>query len=247
MTQASTLIDKTPLHKAVAAVMAEVHSLKKDEKNNHGSYNYVSVDSFKNLVRPLMAKHGLSMIMSETAFELVPIQNKNGVTMNAKITYAFQIRHESGAEDDPEHATIVLPLTGAQTAGAAKSYAIKEYLKGRFLVSTGDKDLIEGGADADAYKPQDYTAPKVTPNDEPEQRPNAMPSVNGRPDASKAAFRDPFDKMTKAIRNAPNTRALKSLWTENAGDIDEWPTDFVDQIKVEYLDRLSELKAQVAA
>lgn len=211
MTAASTLIDKTPLHKAVAAVMAEVHSLKKDEKNNHGSYNYVSVDSFKNLVRPLMAKHGLSMIMSETAFELVPIQNKNGVTMNAKITYAFQIRHESGAEDDPEHATIVLPLTGAQTAGAAKSYAIKEYLKGRFLVSTGDKDLIEGGADADAYKPQDYTAPKVTPHDEP-QMPSG-PELLKRDEA-----RALYTRLKGELYKLPTFREV-SQW-EKANELD---------------------------
>ena len=238
--------DKTLLHKAVSAVMAEVHSLKKAEWNNHGSYNYVSVDSFKDLVRPLMAKHGLSLAVSETEFELVPIQGKNGVTMNAKITYSCQLRHESGAEDEPEYATIVLPLTGAQTAGAAKSYVIKEYLKGRFLVSTGDKDVIIGGADADAYAPQDYTAP--VQQSEPEQtRPSEMPSVNGKPGASKAAFREDFDKMTKAIRNSASKRALKEFWMANAADIDEWPTDFVDEIKVEYLDRKKELEKQLAA
>lgn len=154
------MTDKAALHKAVTAVMAEVHSLKKDEKNSHGSYNYVSVDSFKNLVRPLMAQYGLSLSMNEVAYRLEPIQGRNGVTMNACITFEFKLRHESGAEDEPERATITLPLTGAQTSGAAKSYALKEYLKGRFLVSTGDRDMIEGGADADAYKPQDYTAPK---------------------------------------------------------------------------------------
>jgi hypothetical protein len=153
------MTDKTALHKAVTAVMAEVHSLKKDEKNDHGKYNYVSVDSFKNLVRPLMAKHGLSLSMTEVEFGLETLQNRNGPSVNAKITYQFTLRHESGAEDDPERTTIILPLTGAQTAGAAKSYAIKEYLKGRFLVSTGDKDLIVGGADADAYAPQEYSSP----------------------------------------------------------------------------------------
>lgn len=156
------MTDKSALYKAITAVMTEVHSLKKDEKNNHGAYNYVSVDSFKNLVRPLMAKHGLSLTMNEVAYSLEPIQGKSGVTMSARITYEFRLRHESGEVDEPERATITLPYTGAQTAGAAKSYALKEYLKGRFLVSTGDKDLIEGGADADAYRQQDYTAPAAS-------------------------------------------------------------------------------------
>jgi len=235
---------KSAIHKAVTSVMAEVHSLKKAERNNHGSYNYVSVDSFKDLVRPLMAKHGLSMAVSETAFELVPIQGRNGQTMNAKITYSCQLRHESGAEDEPEYATIVLPLTGAQTAGAAKSYAIKEYLKGRFLVSTGDKDVIVGGADADAYAPQDFTAPTPKPE---EPRPSEMPSVTGTPGASKAAFRDAYSKMELAIRNTPTLRTLKDLWKDNAADIDEWPPDFVDTIKTVFGERKKELMETLAA
>jgi len=147
------------LYRATCDLMADIHGLKKDEKNSHGGYNYVSVDSFKAMVRPLMAKHGLSLSMHETSFELVALPNsKGGETMNAKVTYAFQLRHVSGEVDGVENLTIVLPLTGAQTAGAARSYALKEYLKGRFFVATGDKDLIEGGADADAFKQQEYSS-----------------------------------------------------------------------------------------
>jgi hypothetical protein len=237
------MTDKNALNKAVTAVMAEVHSLKKDEKNAHGSYNYVSVDSFKNLVRPLMAKHGLSLSMSETAYALEPIQGRTGVTVNARITYEFRLRHVEGAEDEPERATIMLPLTGAQTSGAAKSYALKEYLKGRFLVSTGDKDLIVGGADADAFAPREYTAP--APAEEPE-RPPVKPSITGKPGASKAAFRQAYADLSKAFNNAATSKSLKDLWADHAGEIDEWPTDFVDSIKVEYLDRLEELKKVLA-
>ena len=148
------------IYKAVCDVMNEVHGLKKDEKNNHGGYNYVSVDSFKALIRPLMAKHGLSLLMTERDFELIPLPNsRSGETMHAKIRYAFELRHVSGASEEQELVTIVLPLTGAQTMGAAKSYCLKEYLKGRFLVATGDKDLIQGGADADAFAQQDLSTP----------------------------------------------------------------------------------------
>lgn len=218
--------------------MAEVHSLKKDEKNNHGSYNYVSVDKFKDFVRPLMAKHGLSISMSEVAYALEPIQGKNGTTMHARITYEFLLCHESGAQDRPECTTITLPLTGAQTAGAAKSYAIKEYLKGRFLVSTGDKDYIEGGVDADAYKQQDYTTPA---ND------TSMPAVTGTPGSSKAASRDVYTALVKDIRNAATVTALKAWYQANVTTIDGLPPDFLDELRVEYNDRLSELKGSLAA
>ena len=155
-----TTQEKSLLREAVAAVMAEVHGLKKDEKNSHGGYNYVSVDSFKELIRPLMAKHKLSMAMTEKSFELIEIANsKGGVTTCAKIAFAISINHpqEMGPE---EVATIILPYTGAQTAGAARSYVLKEFLKGKFLVATGDKDFITGGSDADAYPQQDFSTAK---------------------------------------------------------------------------------------
>ncbi len=177
----------TELNKAVCAVMAEVHSLKKAEDNKHGNYKYVSVDAFKDFVRPLMAKHGLSLSQNEVDFALDTVHGRNGPTVVARITYEFIMRHISGEVDPAERATIVLPYTGAQTAGAAKSYVIKEYMKGKFLVSTGDKDLIEGGADADAYKQQEYTGavPKlgISPHEEPLQ--NTGPQLLKRDEARK--------------------------------------------------------------
>lgn len=175
------------LNKAVCAVMAEVHSLKKAEKNDHGKYNYVSVDAFKDFVRPLMAKNGLSLLTNEVDFALDTVQSRNGPTVVARITFEFTLHHVSGEIAPAERATIVLPYTGAQTAGAAKSYVIKEYMKGKFLVSTGDKDLIEGGADADAYKQQEYTGavPKmgISPHETPPQ--NTGPQLLKRDEARK--------------------------------------------------------------
>jgi hypothetical protein len=159
----NTAPDKTALNKAVVAVMNGIHRLKKADDNKHGGYKYVSVDDFKDLVRPLLAENGLSIRMSETDYSIETLQGKNGSTLSARITYEISLRHVSGVEDEPERTTIMLPHTGAQTAGAAKSYALKEYLKGRFLVSTGDKDMIEGGADADSFKPQEYTAASSKP------------------------------------------------------------------------------------
>lgn len=177
----------TELNKAVCAVMAEVHSLKKAEKNDHGKYNYVSVDAFKDFVRPLMAKNGLSLLTNEVDFALDTVQSRNGPTVVARITFEFTLHHVSGEIAPAERATIVLPYTGAQTAGAAKSYVIKEYMKGKFLVSTGDKDLIEGGADADAYKQQEYTGavPKmgISPHETPPQ--NTGPQLLKRDEARK--------------------------------------------------------------
>ena len=77
--------------------------------------------------------------------------------------------------------------------------------------------------------------------------PPVMVAANGTPGTSKAAMRGPYDAMVKAIRNAASVTALKAWYQSNVTDIDALPPDFLDELRVEYNDRLSELKAQVAA
>ena len=213
--------DANPLFQAVCAVMAEIHQLKKDEKNSHGGYNFVSVDSFKTLVRPLMAKHGLSLAMSEESFDLVALPNsKGGETMNAKIKYAFQLRHVSGEVEPLEYATIVLPHTGAQTAGAAKSYVLKEYLKGRFMVATGDKDLIQGGADADAFAQQEYGT---------DGSPPAKSAHQARKDGTDKVY-EAIDAGLNKIEREGNMEDLALYWTANRAKLLDMPIKWRDHL-----------------
>jgi len=148
---------------AMAVALREIHRLKKDDNNKHGGYAYVSVDDVKDHIRPILARHGLSLSVTEQSFELVRVEGKSGTTTSALIRYAITMRHTTGEALDPDIITICLPYTGAQTAGAARSYAVKEWAKGSLLVSTGEKDQIVGGADADAYQQQDYVvSPTIT-------------------------------------------------------------------------------------
>ena len=48
--------------------------------------------------------------------------------------------HDSGEETRPVQTVVSLPITGAQTSGSAQSYALKQYLRGLFLVKTGERD-----------------------------------------------------------------------------------------------------------
>jgi hypothetical protein len=158
--------DTSNICNAIRAVLTDIHRLKKDDKNQHGNYAYVSVDDVKDHVRPLLAKNDLHFSITEVSYELIGVAGKSGTTTNAKIAYEVRLRHVSGEEMPPEFITIVLPFTGAQTAGAARSYAVKEWMKSTLLVSTGEKDVIQGGADADAYAQQDYTAPAAISADQ---------------------------------------------------------------------------------
>lgn len=83
--------------------------------------------------------------------------------------------------------------------------------------------------------------------DEKQEAPPAMPAANGTPGASKAGSRDTYAALVKDIRNAASVTALKAWYQSNVTTIDALPPDFLDELRVEYNDRLSELKAAVAA
>lgn len=213
-----TSADTAKVNQSLAAALAEIHRLKKDDKNNHGGYAYVSVDDVKDHVRPILSRHGLSIAVSEQAFELIKISKGQNDTTTAQIRYAIQIRHADGGALPPDIITIVLPYTGAQTAGAARSYAVKEWSKASLLVSTGEKDAVEGGADADAYKQQSYEAPR--------ERPTASAA---RKNGGDEAFR----KIQSGLRTIEKEGSLEDLalfWKNSQAALKLMPKGWVDEL-----------------
>jgi hypothetical protein len=83
-------------------------------------------------------------------------------------------------------------------------------------------------------------------NDKPAPPP-VMLAAGGTPGASKAGSRDTHTGLVKAIRQAASVTTLKAWYQQNVTTIDALPPDFLDELRVEYNDRLSELKASVAA
>lgn len=127
------------LRAAICCVMADLKRLKKADQNKFAHYDFTSVDDFKDALRPLMAKHGLSIHVTQSHFGFVEMEDDKGKKRQiAQFDFEITLRHDSGEEDVPESMTVALPYTGAQTSGAARSYAIKEWMKSRFLASAGD-------------------------------------------------------------------------------------------------------------
>jgi hypothetical protein len=85
-----------------------------------------------------------------------------------------------------------------------------------------------------------------TANDKPVEKPAHMPAVNGTHGASKAANRGAYDGMVKAIRNASTVKGLVDWYKQNVTEIDALPTDWLDELRVEYADRKSELERVLA-
>lgn len=128
--------------KAVVQVMRSIGTLGKDQENKFDHYDYASIDDFIAHVRGHCAEAGLAIIPDEARdAETQEVSKKDGKPMviwNSR--FAFRLIHESGETFGPIHKTVAVQFNGAQAAGSAQSYALKQLMRGLFLIKTGDKD-----------------------------------------------------------------------------------------------------------
>lgn len=122
---------------AIILVMSEITQLGKDGRNDFNNYDYVTVDKFMAIIRPLLAKHGLFFMMEEEETEVYTHQNKQWLRVNFQVT----IYHQSGKFYGPLSREVVTLAGGAQAFAAAQSYILKYFLRSVFMIPTGDKDL----------------------------------------------------------------------------------------------------------
>tara|TARA_R100000654_G_scaffold25444_2_gene48913 strand:- start:841 stop:1488 length:648 start_codon:yes stop_codon:yes gene_type:complete len=147
----SDIIERAKVNAAIAKTMAAVQTVGKDDKNQHGNYNFASIDGFLGGCRDACAANGLHPEISVISYE--PFTGNNSKQW-ATYTYEVVMCHESGEETKPVQTVVSLPITGAQTSGSAQSYALKQYLRGLFLIKTGEKD------DPDFNAPVELEVPK---------------------------------------------------------------------------------------
>lgn len=117
---------------AISAVMSGIKTLGKDDKNKHQGYDFVSTDKFLSAVNPLCAAAGLIIVQDEAD---VHVADK---FLTAK--YEFILAHKDGSTWGPVKRTVVVGANGAQAFGSAQSYALKQFMRSLFQISTGDKD-----------------------------------------------------------------------------------------------------------
>lgn len=226
----------TKIAEAVAAVMANVERLKKGDTNEFARYKFTSTDDFKDHLRPLMAKHGLSVSVSEKAFEIIimDVAGKKDAppTKRNMVQVTFEIRLHCGEEtSEPDSTTVVLDFTGAQTTGAARSYALKEWLKTRFMASSGDSDPSE---EADHRAQAEYAGRPI----------NAR---TGKPMYEKGeAGRQAYSDLLEEIRLTTSEDELKKLVALRKSKIDSLPVDWKKALEADYLDQRDALRAETA-
>ncbi len=123
---------------AIIAVKKQVKQLGADDKNEHGRYNFVSVDKFYERIGKLMAEAGLALLIDETVTDVRASDKSGNPWLFAQYDLTFM--HESGVLARPLRRSIALPISGPQAFGAAQSYIEKQFLRQVFKVPTGDKD-----------------------------------------------------------------------------------------------------------
>ena len=131
------MTERSNINAAISTAMGNVTKLAKEHKNAHGNYKFASIDDFLELCRPMMAAEGLYVNISGTGAETFMAGSNK---LWCKFSYIIQTCHKSGESTDEAGMDVMVPLTGAQTSGSAQSYALKQYLRGLLMISTGEKD-----------------------------------------------------------------------------------------------------------
>ena len=175
----------------VCKAKGEIEKVSRNAYNSFAKYNYASVDDVYDEVRGKLAEHQLDIIMTENKIE---IQRDDKRTPYLFATYKIGFVGE-----EPQIRSCSMPFTGAQTFEAAVSYVQKQWLRQRFQIPTGERDV-----DAEEWKHEDKNtatppggkqqpqkqAPKkqATPPKQQESRPPATQNVEDKSNLLRSAM-----------------------------------------------------------
>jgi hypothetical protein len=139
-----SIVPKLPksIATAINGVMGDIRTLKKEDENKFQNYSYASIDNFLKAVNPLCAKHGLIINIDEESCEVTRDGTKNPWV---HIVYKFILSHASGDTwgYTPKR-NMFVAMTGGQSMGSSMSYCLKQYMRSLFLISTGERDDLDG-------------------------------------------------------------------------------------------------------
>lgn len=209
--------------KAIVQVMGSVKTLGKSEKNQHGGYQFASIDAFLEATSPLCAAAGLFFLMNEAETEVTVVEGKDGKrTASLRVAYDITICHSSGATLNGIRRNVTVLASGAQAYGSAQSYVLKQFMRSLFQIPTGDKD------DAD-YHPQSEIPPQ-----QPARAASSL-SKNGN-------GRSLYAELQADIDGADSADAL-AIWSDRRkADIATLPDDWRQELRSRYADKMNDLK-----
>ena len=124
---------------AINKIMLKLNKpLEHDAENKFQKYKYTSIDGFLKQVHPVCAKAGLIIVPHEQSSEISPSGK------NLTVVYQYILIHKDG--DTWNFLTtkhIVVPFGNGTAMGTAQSYALKQFMRSLFQLSTGEQDDLD--------------------------------------------------------------------------------------------------------
>jgi len=127
--------------KSIIKTSLDIGKLAKADHNKFDKYNFVSIDKFLEATGPALAQNGLIIQMEEDDCQRIERGGKPWLMF----AYEFTVMHTSGEALPSSRRTVHVPFTGPQSTGSAQSYALKQFMRGLFQITTGDKDDADYG------------------------------------------------------------------------------------------------------
>lgn len=181
------------IHSGIIAVMSSLGTLDKANENKFDKYDYASIDDFIHFVRGNCFRAGIYIEQDEAEAKLVDVAKKDGKPMAMWwATFAFTVRHIGGTAVGPIRRSVMVQANGAQAAGSAQSYALKQFMRSMFLIPTGDAD-------------------------DPDKEKTEISTDHG---SSETDLQKKAGRIRREILKAQNTDELALAWSGNAVDLD---------------------------
>lgn len=212
--------------KAISAIKATVHAVRKSQKNQHGGYMFASTDDIYAAVANKMGEVGYHVHGLEQKCDIVRLEKDGKTVQWLNAVYSFMHMTETDTWSHPDDKrTLYIQITGPQTFQAAQSYAEKAYLRSLFKLPTGDMDLDS--------MPQGDT-----------EEDQAALSSTGKRKSSSASKKDGtdivFNEINRHIQGAGDAEGLRYIRTSYAKEWSTMPARWLDLLDQAYDDRMQE-------
>lgn len=128
---------------AIAKATGEMKKVGKGGENKHDNYMFASIDDFLSMVNPVCSENGLIFLVNEVAIEDFMRKGKYGESSWMRQQFSITPYHVSGESLPTVFRSVEVLRNGGTAYGSAQSYVIKQYLRGLFLIATGDADDLD--------------------------------------------------------------------------------------------------------
>lgn len=225
---------------AILSIAPRIPSLDKSDRNEHGGYNYVSIDDYFDHVARIAQHDGLGWSVRQIDLNL-----SNDLPKPMMVgTFEFDLFTATDRWNSFFRVTVSHPVQGAQTAGSMLAYAMKMFLRMTFSVVTGEQDA--DATDPGAYEEKEGPAnlkhladvllgpgqKVVTENNVP---PPLDPPAGVYPPLDLPAGKDSsgpslrantiFDLATAFLADCDSEEKLEKYWLENTSPFEFVKTD----------------------